>query len=401
MKNTKFLKFSFFIFIILIFCSYPINVFCEDYEYEATADIAPVYSFDSIEFINVKVSKISDNSPAEDLAIKVEFKPEISSYDVNLFYGSDSRKLDKRTNSKGCFRFVVSTENMKEGLKGKIIISAERMKPFEQEIEIVQMESKRLVSEIFVGASFANDYEKDGESSGISESDKHIWVKFDSLFNHDHFHIHFDASVTLSTYLSKDNNDVDTNDPSDSSEKEDTAEDNSSKENKGRKLADAAIVSTTLLIEPEFLSFYYDSFIGREKEKFDVFKLGFFTRPMFITRKTKDVDGDSNIFGVQSGFSIRYHKTDAKDFDHDLVNKSPDAFLEIADGWYEEFAGSEFKHRFVLNGGFRVFMLQKDLSPVYGGFNLNLGEGEDEFQFYLGLLYELEKVAEVFNTFLK
>lgn len=412
MRTSQFFYTYFIVVLVLILGACFIPVYADDSPmYTAEDNIPDICYLNQLEYVEVEIKKVSlikeggqidkQEAPGSNLEVMVVFEQSEGKEIIKFFKESDSNKCMRETDENGFFHFVLSTKGMEEGLKGTIKISCREKQEGDaagnkeysdvitKEIEIKKMadyspvNSDRVASEIFVGASFTNEYDDNGESSGINEKDKLIWVKLDSLFTWPKCHLHLDTAITLNSYLS-------------AKEEESGAEKKDEKKEE-KKLADAAIVSSTVLIQPEFLSAYYSSFTGRTKDKYDAFKLGFFIRPIFITRESKCVDGDTNIFAFQSGLSLRYHQTESKKFTKDVVNKMPRIFLEIADGWYEEFAQNKYHHRFIANAGFSLLSEEKSVLPLYAGFQLNVGEGEDELKFYLGLLYKIEQINKVFK----
>lgn len=410
MKTSQFF-YTYFIVLLLSTCFAPVYA-ADTPVYTAEDNIADVYYLNQLEYVEVEIKKFSlgksnndmvdiQESPGKNLEVMVVFEQSEGKEIIKFFKESDSNKCIEETDDNGFFNFVISTKGMEESFKGTLKISCREKKGEEtdndkeykdvivKEIEIKKMadyapvNSDRVASEIFVGASFTNEYDDNGESSGINEEDKLIWVKLDSLFTWPKCHLHLDTAITLNSYLSV-------------KEEEPGAEKKDEKK-EAKKLADAAILSSTVLIQPEFMSAYYSSFTGRTKDKYDAFKLGFFIRPIFITRDSKNVEGDTNIFAFQSGLSLRYHQTESKKFVKDVVNKMPRLFLEVADGWYEEFAQNKYHHRFIANAGFSLLSEEKSVLPLYAGFQLNVGEGEDELKFYVGLLYKIEQINKVFK----
>ncbi len=138
---------------------------------------------------------------------------------------------------------------------------------------------------------------------------------------------------------------------------------------------------------------------NRNKDKpYDSFRFGFIAKAGFAQRESLPNDGgDTAISRYGIGATFTHHRTSAATAKEDNFNIMPLRYIEFIPTVYEDYAGRKDNLRLVINGGLRINALGNDGIPFYTGIHANLGEGPDDVRLVAGLIFDLDKLASLFQ----
>jgi len=133
---------------------------------------------------------------------------------------------------------------------------------------------------------------------------------------------------------------------------------------------------------------------------YDAVRWGIFSRAGFTTRAQTSDKGDAALGRGQLGFRFTHHHSRASNGSEEVVNYIPIRFVEVSYGWFERFQNApthQAHRRLVIDGGIRLVPLSNKLIPFYAGVHANLGKGPDDVRVFAGFLFKLDKIAELMS----
>jgi hypothetical protein len=262
--------------------------------------------------------------------------------------------------------------------------------------------SHRVSSEFFVGATFANEYDADGKSTGFSESAPLARLSFDTLW---HPGIAESSSYTGGT-------------PAHGSRSRrskfsgllhtglemqfasfpfgtgaEAGEENLERDN-------AFSGSLYLLYQPDSARAFasYTATAQREDKPWDAVRWGVFVKPGFTTRTQIDTaNRDDDVYRVSVGVRFSHHQTSAPRPIDEWENHTPMRFVEISYTRFQDWAGEPDADRLLVDAGMRVPGLGSEVIPFFAGIHANTGRGHDDLRVFAGFLFQLDELVRLFQ----
>jgi hypothetical protein len=259
--------------------------------------------------------------------------------------------------------------------------------------------SDRVTSEIVVGATFQNDYQPNGDTKGFSKQEVLFQLSIDNLVpfgwkrrisgsNERVWHplatIHSRLDLRFS------------NTPVAAKEETTPGSVVAAAEPSFIGNARSFTASLNLNYQPHCWARYSPS--SRDPlNPYDANRYGLVVRGAISTRDKlrEGDDGDTVIRSYGAGLRYTHHQTTASLPAADEINKVPIRYLEALAVEFEEFAGQRNVIRYVIEGGLRLPGLTTEVLPLYTGFQANVGRGPDDIRIFVGVLFQLDKLASL------
>lgn len=129
--------------------------------------------------------------------------------------------------------------------------------------------------------------------------------------------------------------------------------------------------------------------------KYDAYHYELFSKVGVTTRAQKNTSGDQTIDRFQFGTRFTHRRSyQSNPVDEDR-NLEPIRFVEISGGIFSNWQGKHGVPRVIIDGGLRLGALSNDVFPVYLGAHLNTGPGPDDLRVFIGVLMKLDKLANL------
>jgi hypothetical protein len=285
------------------------------------------------------------------------------------------------------------------------------------------LSSNRSFLELFMGQTFANNYDASGKNTGFGNAGQLVQLTFDTMWKRPPTRWippcpRQPADVTNSP-MSSATTPVDQPPPTHSEchPADATVHDGllhtelnmaftkfpfgSATTTSGAAPLENAFTGTLGLIwQPDSWASYSNT--SREAGlPYDAVRWGIFSRAGFTTRAQKNDSGDAAIGRGQLGFRFTHHHSRASTGSEEVVNYIPIRFVEVSYGWFEQFQGAkthQAHRRLVIDGGIRLVPLSNKVIPFYAGVHANVGKGPDDVRVFAGFLFKLDKIAELMGS---
>jgi hypothetical protein len=251
--------------------------------------------------------------------------------------------------------------------------------------------SDRVASEIFLGATFARSFDKDGKSQGFDENTPLGRFSVDTLWGFtektsSNWRLHTGLEAIFSAFPTA--RPVDTTTPAA------PADDTKAGTETFVDFADSFSGRIYFLLQPKAWTSYTSTALRPEKP-YDAFSWGLFAKVGGISRDTLTPSQDSLVLTGQVGVSFTHHQTTAPNQRFDKKNVFPLRFVEISYGYFEQFGKENDANRVIVDAGFRL--ARAGSTDFYSGIHLNGGPGEDDIRVFAGFLFHLDKVPGLFG----
>ena len=262
--------------------------------------------------------------------------------------------------------------------------------------------SRRLYTEVFMGATFTNDYDANGESTGFNKTSPLVRVTFDTLWYNKR---EDNPGGLLRGSLLHTGVDMETTDFPFGEDAPESGGDpvpgegdpNSGNTKKGFASAFSGALFAVWQPDHWFWANYTNTSTLTGFPT-DALRLGIFTKVGVTTRPTvKAGNGDTSFYRAQLGFRFTHHQTKATIPRKDQDNIVPIRFIEISVARFEEFANEVDANRLVLDAGFRLPGIGSNMIPFYAGIHLNAGRGPDDLRIFAGFLFKINEIAAAFQ----
>ncbi|MBV8520162.1 MAG: hypothetical protein JO197_22400 [Acidobacteria bacterium] len=264
--------------------------------------------------------------------------------------------------------------------------------------------SRRLYTELFMGGTFTNDYDQDGNSTGFNQTDPLVRATFDTIWYNSKepldrrplgrslFHTGIDMEVSSFPF-----GDATKTPGTAASKAHASADDPAPTTDKSPKGLENAFSGTYFMLwQPERWSSYTQTSM-KTGVPTDALRLGVFTRTGLTTRQKQEANGDTTIYRAQIGFRFTQHQTAAETAETDVENIVPLRFVELSYGRFEQFANERDANRIVVDAGTRFPGFGGDAIPFYVGLHINAGRGPDDIRIFAGFLFQINKLATLFQ----
>jgi hypothetical protein len=270
------------------------------------------------------------------------------------------------------------------------------------------LSSNRAYAQLFMGQTFANNYDDSGNSTGFGSTGQQIAITFDTMWKRPStlwtpvvppsvpppvthpglFHTElymafnqfpFGTAAKPATPATGGNSGTPATDA------------------KPAPLENAFTGSLGIIWQPDKWASYSNT-SRDEKLKFDAVRWGIFSRAGFTTRGKKVENGDSAIGRFQVGIRFTHHHTTVDTAAKEAVNYIPVRFVELSYAYYEQFQGVKNHSMLIVDGGIRLTPVSNNVIPFYAGFHAAVGPGPDDIRVVAGFLFKLDKLAELIKS---
>jgi hypothetical protein len=280
--------------------------------------------------------------------------------------------------------------------------------------------SRRLFTELFLGATFTNDYNTEGESTGFNETSPLARVTFDTLWYRQPrgedpvdpvtgkarrcatcralFHTGVDMEFSSFPFgpEAADGDDGNGDDNEMQQEPGEEPEPPDPPENAPKNLQNAFSGALFAVWFPDRWS-SYSATSDLKDFPTDAIRLGPFVKFGMTTRTQTTENGDSSFHRMQVGLRFTHHQTKVGAARLEQDNIVPIRFVELSIARFEEYAGEKEANRLVLDAGFRLPGLGSNMIPFYAGIHLNAGRGPDDLRVFAGFLFKINEIATLFQ----
>lgn len=325
-----------------------------------------------------------------------------------------SRSLDVITDQSGTAMVSLQTGEMLEPefLAVPLDTAGNPVNEDEESIQLTatrrfegDFQSRRLFTEVFTGATFTNDYDAAGKSTGLASTSPLVRVTFDTIwFNQ--FRAKDEKSQPPAPTVFRGSQlhtgiDMELADfpfGEDAPNGGDPVEGEEPEPQTTKGLASAFSGAFFAVWQPNhWLWASYTPTSTRLNYPIDALRLGVFTRVGITTRPTVAEDKDTTFRRVQIGLRFTHHQTPKSRPYTDQDNIVPIRFVELSYGHFEQFANEKNTRRVVVDAGFRLPGIGSDAIPFYAGLHFNAGKGADDLRIFAGFLFKINEIAAAFQ----
>lgn len=348
--------------------------------------------------------------PAANQNVKVRV---VGNRDARLFLKEgDGRTREVTTATDAAGKAVVSIETGKDLEVEFLVIPLDKdgneIHVGEQAVELTGLRtfdtfhSRRLFTEVFTGATFTNDYDEEGESTGFNQAGPLIRVTFDTLWYNQKLPrgrgliqgslLHSGVDMEVSSFPFGDEEET-----GEEPEAEGEVPPSDPPENAPKGLENAFSGTLFAVWQPDRWASYTPTSL-RDGIPTDALRFGVFTKIGVTTRpQAKAGNGDTSFHRMQLGLRFTHHQTEATTAGSEQDNIVPIRFVEVSFGRFEEFAGEREANRMVLDAGFRLPGAGSNAIPFYAGIHMNFGRGPDDIRVFAGFLFKINELATMFQ----